>query len=482
MNDSKLVQVLKKLTKEEFRGFKKNLNELAIGDKVKIKNSLTLFNLLSPYYPVFNKNDVSKCEVFAKLYPEEPYKTGKLEKQMSYLFGLLQEFIVSEKNGDQLALHQLLILYTFYCNRGLDNLAAIQIRKYQKSISKTSNNDATFFYDTFLLEKEVSNQQAIFLDRKETSSFSNALEHLDLYYILEKLELACRLLAIHRFVFPVDLEKSLVLLDHLRPLLDEEYFEEPLIKVYYKAYCFLSADTDDEIESAFKLFEESLELYQPSISEKQSLPLHTIVRNYCVIQYHRGVKNYLRKGFEVYKDHLSKGYLYMNDQLFAGTLANIAGYGLKLREYDWVFNFINDHKDKIIGTNAAEVYHLNIADYYFHTRDYEKALDYLRKPYEDTYFKLKAKRLEIKIYYELKHVLLGPKIDAFKIYIYRFPSEKITQKQKMANRNFIDLLKQIQLPRTFQNEKRIDKLIDKVYSFPSLHDREWLVEILENLR
>jgi len=82
----------------------------------------------------------------------------------------------------------------------------------------------------------------------------------------------------------------------------------------------------------------------------------------------------------------------------------------------------------------------------------------------------------------MKHVLLAPKMDAFKIYIYRFSTKKMTQKHKQANQNFIDLLKQIHLPRTFQNERRINKLITKINTFKFVHEKEWLLEKLEELR
>lgn len=482
MHRSKLVKVLKKLSKAELRALQNFLNAAVFRDGLKTKSSLALFKLLLPHYPAFNKHTLKKETIHKKLYNQESYKPGKLEKQMSGLFNLIQEFIIDQHTSNQSELQQTLILYTFYRGRGLNNLADILVKKYQKILKETQQGDSMYFYDTFLLEKEIANHQAIFLDAKKSINFPQALKDLDQYYIFEKLELACRLLAIHRFVFPVDLEDSLLLLDHLKPLMETDYFDVPIIKVYYKAYCFLNADEVD-MEAAFLAFEISLKTHHAFISEELRLPLNSIIRNYCVLQCHRGVKGYLEKGFQVYKDHLEKGYLYSDGLLFTSTLTNLSGFGLRLKQFDWVLQFILDHQYKLTGTNTPEdVYNLNLANYYFCTKHYEKALDYLGETYEESYSKIKAKRLEIKIYYEMKHVLLTPKMDAFKIYIYRFPKKKITQKHKLANQNFIDLLKQIYLPRTFQNERRIDKLSLKTNTFKFVHEKEWLLEKLEELR
>jgi len=319
MYESKLVRVLRKFTKEEFSEFKKYLHTVITKDGLILKNSLSLFKAIHNHYPYTDQKKIKKESIYKKIYPGQAYKSGKLEKQMSSLFTLVQEFIVVNNTGKKNELHQLLTLYTFYRSRGLNSLASIHIKKYQKIIEERDRGESAYFYDSFLLEKEISNHQAIFLDAKKNLNFPQALKNLDQYYIFEKLELACRLLVINRFVFPVDLKDSLTVLQYLKPLMESGYFDIPMIKVYYKAYCFLSAE-ETEIEAAFLVFEETLKIHYASIPEAQLLPLNSIIRNYCVLQFHRGVEGYLEKGFLVYKDHLEKGYLYRDGQLFASTL------------------------------------------------------------------------------------------------------------------------------------------------------------------
>lgn len=62
------------------------------------------------------------------------------------------------------------------------------------------------------------------------------------------------------------------------------------------------------------------------------------------------------------------------------------------------------------------------------------------------------------------------------------PKQSISVRQKLGDGNFIDILKQICLPRTDQSHSRIEKLLLKINSTEELAERLWLIEILEQLR
>lgn len=482
MHSSKLVKVLRTLTREEFKKLQKFLQKLASGDRTGIGDSLLLFSAIANYYPDFLPVKIEKKKIFKKVYPKEVYKTGKLEKQMSNLFALLSEFILQQQKGVRQSNHDLLSLAAFYRSRYLDNLADSCLKKYRKGLNQNQIPELDDFYDLFLLEKQNANYKALLLNSKEIPDFSTALKTLDHYYIFEKLELACRMLAIHRYVYPVNIEDSLDSLVHLEPLLEAERFKIPVILVYYRAYRLLQAN-EKEAEQHFQAFEKVFKQYYTQLPEKQLLPLNTIIRNHCISQYHNGVKGYLQKSFEVYREHLEKGFLYSEGQLFAGTMMNLVISGLRLGHSEWVYRFIKSHQDRLTGTDSPEEFsNLCLANYFFYTKKYDSALDLLTENYEYLYYRLAARRLEIKIYFELQHVLLAPRVDAFKIYIYRLTRKKITQKHETGNRNFIDMLKQIQLPRTFQNTRRINKLIEKIKDFHHISEKEWLLEKLEALR
>ena len=479
MHTSKLIQVLKTFSRKEIKDFGRYLN-IAKGKSG--EQCKALFKVIFKYHPDYKSSGLKKEKVFKRTYPTQIYNTGKLEKIMSHLFGLLQEFIVYQNSGIEKELHQIRVLTDFYIKKELYSFAEVNIKKYHKILKTEIKSDTSSFYDSFLLEKLVVEYQTLFYTSKKAIEASRVHLSLDSFYVFEKLELACRLLAVNRYLYPVVLEKKLTILEHLSPLLEDDFFDVPIIKLYYKAYNFLNCE-EENIAQKFMEFEQALEVHYHSIPEEQLIPLVTIIRNYYIKQYHKGVEGYLEKTFYIYKDHLERGYLYVKDGLFASTMMNIVFSGLRLKKYDWVLNFIQTHKEKIIGTpSPVEAYKLNLANYYFHTAEYDRALDLLGYNYEDVYYKLIAKRMEIKIYFERNHLLLTPKIDAFKILIYRLPPNVISKKHKEGNRDFIDVLKQINLPKTYKNEKRIEKLATKISTSKFINEKDWLFEKLDALR
>ena len=117
----------------------------------------------------------------------------------------------------------------------------------------------------------------------------------------------------------------------------------------------------------------------------------------------------------------------------------------------------------------------------FYRGELAEALDYLDDYYENLYYRLTARRLEIMIYYEEQSVLLAPKLEAFKVYLFRLSKKEIPDKPKAMNNNFIDLLRQIIHPSTLGNEKRIQRLLKKIVVTERLAEREWLTAKLEAL-
>ena len=114
-------------------------------------------------------------------------------------------------------------------------------------------------------------------------------------------------------------------------------------------------------------------------------------------------------------------------------------------------------------------------------KDYENALDHLAANYQDLYYHIAAKRMEIKVYYEQGSVLFEPKIDAFKIFIHRFSKKKLPETPRLGNNNFINALKQIRASGTRFDSQRIEKLTNKIEQQEVIFEKRWLLQKLREL-
>ena len=219
-----------------------------------------------------------------------------------------------------------------------------------------------------------------------------------------------------------------------------------------------------------------------SIALNQRQIVHGVLRNFCTQQLNKGQKDYLAELFDLYQEGLAQGVLDSGGGLLPSTFQNLATLGIRLGKYDWVEQFLEAQRVRIIGMEAPEsLYTLNRANLLFAKAQYEEALEYLTYNIADTYLKLIARRLEVQIYYELASPLLTSKIQAFKIFVFRTAKIHLTPLQREGYTNFIDLLKQIIHPSTPHKPQRIKSLTAKLEGKETVAEKQWLLDKLKQV-
>ena len=237
---------------------------------------------------------------------------------------------------------------------------------------------------------------------------------------------------------------------------------------------------EDQFESAYEELKKMIEEKGKDIPHETLKILSGLSRNFIIYRYNGGDKHLEAEVFELYKSQLQQGFLYLQTGLLPATFKNIVTMGLRRHEYDWTYWFLNEYKDKIEGTaHALDVYHYNLATYFFRKKEYDNAIALLSDQYEDLFYKLSAKRLELKVYYETESTILDSKMDAFKLYVFRLSDKKLLARKIKSNNNFINFLRQIRNPKTMTHPLRIEKLKTKIQHCRYLSEKEWLLEKLE---
>ncbi len=440
--------------------------------------AIQLFAYLRPLHPEFPPQKVQKERVFKHLHPQQTFDKKRIELMMSKLFKVVEHFIVHHFK-DVAGLEYHLVLTQFFREREMYHYFDLSIKKMRKQQEEKVRRGDEFFRHQFMINREVMLKESARNLRSSDLNLPSLHQQLDAYYLSNKLDYACHLLAQDKHHLPVEVGDSMKMLNHLKPLFEEGFLKEvPLIALYTEAFLWLA---DEQAPSAN--FVQSLRESSAAIPIDQLKTIHALYRNYCIRRYNENEKEYLPYLFEIYCLGLEEGILFNNGGLLQSTLQNMVSLGLKLKKYDWVYQFLETYKDKIVDSNVPhEIYANNLACYYFELKSFNKALDCLAQDYEDTYYKIAAKLIEIKIYYEQKQDLLEYKMQAFKLYIYRSSNALLPEVHKEGFKHFIDLLKQICHPSTFNNGKRIEKLMSKLTSHKILAERAWLKEKLEELK
>ena len=480
MHSSKLITILHRLERKTFLRLGKFIQHPYFIEVKQRQKILDLFQILQKHYPDFQHPDLSKTKIFEQLFPGEAFAIEKLDKIITRLLKVVRAFIVYEfADPAEQKTQQLFGEAKYYREQAMDTYFLQSIQQLKRQQQKVVRKDNAYFYKEYLIEREVLEFETLYNKRKADVNLLNTHQSLDVFYLSSKLEYACLMLAQHHFNVPLPVKESLHLLENILPLVETFYApKEPLIALFYQAYILLKNKEDAATGEKLRYL---LDEYDEFIPFDQLVNVEAIYRSFCILEHNLG-RFSTQQLFDLYQSHLEKAYLFRRGGLQPGLMKNLVNLGLKQKSYDWVWNFLQNYKDRIVGTDfPEEVYLFNLANYHFSLGAYEKVLESLQEYREDTYYKVAAKRLELKVYYEQKSPILESKMDAFKVYLFRVSKKILSISHQEGNNNFINFLRQICNPGTYKNESKINRILKKMEATSTTLEREWLEEKLKNL-
>lgn len=484
MQGSKLLDTLALFSLEELHLINHFLQSPRLTHMKNQKEHIELFQYLLAYRKGRVGDDLSKATVYAYLFPTESFIKGKLDKLMSGLLKEIHQFIsFYYREGSDDNLQNAITLLSFFRQRDQGNKEQIYLNKAKKAYDRIVQKDKHIYFRGFQINDELIRRNYL-LQGKAVDSFDydSVLQPLDAYYLLNKLEYACFFLSMDRFRKPIPIDGMLRFLDAIKPLYESRgLLDIPLVDLYYQTYEMLKNVGHDEKE--YWKLKELIYKYELEIPREALQVLISIIRNFVIWHANHGAEHLVPELFEMNKEHLEKGYLNFEKGLLPSTYKNIVRIGLSVKEYDWVYHFLENYRAKIEGTSSPEdVYHYNLAIYFFERAEYDKSLELLADQYEDLFYKIDAKRLELKVYFETQSTILESKMDAFKVYIFRLPEKVILEHKRTCNNNFINFLRQLYNPKTNFSPKRIEKLKAKISKTKLLSEKAWLLEKLNSFK
>ena len=481
MRNSILLETLGALAKEDLPELHKFICSPFFNRDRNSDHLIALFEYIQSYYPDFQNEDLEKEKVYHYLFPNQEIVKNKVEKLMSGLLSLVKEFIIYQFSGIKQDEHKrLLSLGQFYKEKKLVKRFGGIVKRLEHT-HDIIGGDIDFYYSQFLSHQLISEFTSFQNKRKgDDLNLPKTLDSLDAYFVLNKLQFANIIILQNQFRSKSNFEQIILLPEILKSIKAGAYSHIPLIQLYYHSFYMLQEPYE---ASHYQVFKNILDQYSASLSSILLRQFQVFTVNFCVLKYNNGCSEYLEEIFSLYQKYLSGGHLYYKGKLRPSTFKNIVNFGLKLKQFEWIKRFLETHRNRITQTQyPQDVFHFNMAVYYFHLKQYDQAIDYLSDTYEDVYYNLAARRLEIKIYYETNSPILEARMDAFKAFLFRLSRQILSNEQKKLNNNFIDLLRQINHPKTLKNSVRIKKLIGKVQKTKLITERNWLIEKLETLK
>ncbi len=481
MQKSKLIETLRCLRPEELSRLEQFLRSPYFQEDEPDASMLALLRYAVRFQPEYDQPDLDREVTYREVFPNTPVAKSRLEKTMTRLLKEIRRFIVLETQQARTREEDAdLMLVHFFRQR--NNFAEFErlVHKIREKLQQYPVKDADYFLRLYQLEEEYCAYRAWFNDRKTDLNLASAIAALNTYFLLVHLDYSILHLSQGKVV-PLQAEAQFLDMTFLETLVQKQAEDaRPIVQTYFRAYQLLVHQPPDP--ATFLQFTTLLETHEKVLPDEKVKNFQALARNYCIREFNNGNEAFFKIAFDLYKLHLERAYLYRNGQIHAVVVKNLVSMGLRLGQHDWAIQFLEAHKNRITGlSDPDEAYRFNLAMCCFHVRDYDGVHACLAHTYADVFYKLAAKRLEIKTLYEIQSPVLASRLEAFNVLIFRMGGKQLSEVYVNGNKHFIACLRRILHPGTLNNTRRIEKIKTDLCNEPTVVEKEWLLDVLERV-
>ncbi len=466
MNNSRLIEILRVFNKKEIRNLRKWVNS-PIGNQR--EDVVLLFDYLLKNERYQENIGLSKTDIFEQVYNNLRYDDAKMRQLVFFGMKALEEYVIyQELRKDEIKAR--IALANFYRERNLDKAYQKNFKTLVKLQVEHPYRNCDFLKNEYLLQEEEyiassRSKRSISLNLQEVS------DSLHQTFIAEKLRQSYLMLA-HQSVYQTDYKIGLIdeILKEVAE--NEELLNTPAIALYYYGY---KTNTEKENPSHFVNLKANIFKHGYLFPRGELRDISLMAINYCIGQMNRGKDEFIRESFELYKEGFDKKLFLNNNLVSRWTFLNVVLNAIKLKEFSWAENFINENQIYLEDKYRESFINISFAIFYYQKRDFSKAMNYLLQyEHDDLTINLRAKNILLKIYYEEDEIVaLESLLGSMRTYLSR---KKIMGYHKDNFKNIIQLTKKLLKVKPYdQTQKdKLKALIEEANPLTT-DDRNWLL-------
>lgn len=319
--------------------------------------------------------------------------------------------------------------------------------------------------------------------RTDTREMQAMLNHLDRFYLVEKLRHACQLTANMMMVGThYDLLFLEPILDYLAAPAGQELLRdnrEPSIDAYYHTLLSLrDPDNEAHYQRLTYYLEEGVHL----LPEAHQRDVYGFASNYCIKRVMGGHAAFRAELLELYRRGIDTGLIYTDGRISEFDYKNVVTIGAANGEFDWTERFMEDNKDRLPADRRENAYALNKANYLYRRGLLDEAAQLLVTVTDsDVVYHLARVLLEVRIFYEQSETDLALNaLETFRLYITR--SRRMSTRDKKSYNNYVRYTKQLVNLKAQaayvdkqQHARKMDTLHAAVTAQEQVMERNWLL-------
>lgn len=467
MIKSKTIDLIKTFTEEEMRSFADFVESPFFNKSADVT---TLFFAIRQ---IRQEKIPTRQFLFQKAFPDKAFSGSYFNFLLSGLQDLAEQFLAWTQLQEEGFLKEYFVLKSFL-NRRQDKGFLYLQKLTQHRLDAQPKRNQEYFFQKYLLS-DLGDQYFLKTNvRRYDPNLQDAAQWLNKFYFSVKLRQMCGLIDRQKIVEGPYQTENPALHQHMVQELNIQ--DCPPVSIYN---LFLSMLQEQGKPNDFETLKNNLQSTAAYFDLADRRMQFFLCLNYCMRKIRQGEKHFVEELATLYQVGLEEKILMENDRLSAWDYKNMVRLGLGLRRFEWVEAFVKNYSHYLAEEERQDALHFNLADIYYHKRDFGAAHQHLREvQFTDIHYSLDSKIMLLKIYFETEaEEAFLSLLSSFKIFLLR--EKKLPKPIKQPYINFIALVSALYKA---DNLEKMNKLSERITKTDLLTAKPWIMEKLAELK
>ena len=411
MQNTKLIQLLKTFSHQEFRQFRDFVNSPFYN---KNKNVISLLNVLKKYYPEFGNSLPNEEMIFKTVFDKEVYDYFKLKNIVSDLLVLGKEFLSASMFNRNEHIKNKFLLEQLR-DRNLDSMFLQLYKAYNEKLDIHPVRDEYYFSKKFDLAEELKCYYSPREPNFHQNLFQVQLDNFVSFALIKMIRLYNTMLHENK---QNNSEFELKMFEETFQYMNNNKIENnPTLLMFY--YIVLLQKKNDE-----KYFFKLKKLVNENFTSFSHFDIYMYflhMAGFCAEMYNVKCRtDFAREHFLLSKENFDRGTIEMGKIMYPDFMNHVK-IAVRVEEFEWAEKYMNKYKDTLSDEYKNETLNFCYGYINFRKGNLEKALDlFSQSNFPNFILKVQVKIFLLQIYYEKEYYEQAfAMIDTFKHYLLR---------------------------------------------------------------
>lgn len=487
MKDTKLIEILKTFSKEEFKALEKFINS----PYYKKRDVGPMFTVLKEFYPEFNHGKFTNENVYEKLFPGKKFgdtqSDSLLKTLSSEMFLMCKEFLIQIESNDNPNLRKYFLLAQLRKRKMLKEFEKESAEVWK--LLETPGSEINEYLERYYISAPLIEYA---IDKNDFRNCYELLirqgEYLTMAVMLKNLRFTDQKRAAevgYNLTTRKNLGESMISNIDMENFLKETKntgdINQYVLRINYLSHMM---QKEPDVEDHYYKFKELLFAHQEILSQREKYFFFGMAAGYChdIRRGKIGLKN-KREIFEIYDIMLKlKVYKFSDKDFFQpGLFRSMLIEARICKEYGWMKDLIDNYSDELHPDYKDNVKLYAMGQYYFTIGENGKALESLITLKMDYFlYKKDVKNLLFRIYYNLGlYEEAYSVLDSMKHYL--ASTADLSEKIKNLSLNFVRFAGELLRLKTGNKKDGKEYLLKKISKTKETESSDWLMEKVKEL-